>query len=63
MGVANVDQLVEMLNFAYAISMLMEFAAFIKLRITDADVERPYKVPFGTFGCYLFVTPPCRICI
>jgi amino acid transporter len=37
MSVADFDQLVEMLNFAYALSMLMEFGAFIKLRITDAD--------------------------
>ena len=62
MGVANFDQLVEMLNFAYSISMLLEFAAFIKLRITDADVERPFKLPFNTFGCILFVIPPTLIC-
>lgn len=62
MGVANFDQLVEMLNFAYSISMLLEFAAFIKLRITDADVERPFKLPFNTFGCILFVVPPTLIC-
>jgi amino acid transporter len=37
MSVADFDQLVEMLNFAYALSFLMEFAAFIKLRITDGD--------------------------
>ena len=35
--VADFDQLVEMLNFAVAIAMLLEFAAFIKLRITDDD--------------------------
>ena len=54
--------LVEMLNFAYSISMLLEFAAFIKLRITDAEVERPFKLPFNTFGCVLFVIPPTLIC-
>lgn len=37
LGVANFDALVEMLNFAYSVSLLMEFAAFIKLRITDGD--------------------------
>ena len=63
LSVANFDALVEMLNFAYCLSMLLEFSAFIKLRITDDDVERPYKIPFGTFGCILFVTPPCLICI
>jgi amino acid transporter len=37
MSVADFDQLVEMLNFAYSFSFLMEFAAFVKLRITDGD--------------------------
>ena len=37
LSVADFDQLVEMLNFAYAVSLLMEFAAFIKLRMTDDD--------------------------
>jgi amino acid transporter len=37
LGVADFDALVEMLNFAYAIALLMEFTAFIKLRITDPD--------------------------
>jgi amino acid transporter len=48
MSVADFDQLVEMLNFAYSFSYLMEFAAFVKLRITDGD---------GTFNLsflYLF---------
>jgi amino acid transporter len=39
LGVADFDALVEMLNFAYSISLLMEFAAFIKLRITASDGE------------------------
>jgi amino acid transporter len=37
MSVADFDELVEMLNFAYSFSYLMEFAAFIKLRVTDSD--------------------------
>jgi amino acid transporter len=37
MSVADFDALVEMLNFAYALSLQMEFAAFIKLRITQPD--------------------------
>jgi amino acid transporter len=56
--VADFDQLVEMLNFAYSMAFLMEFSAFVKLRITHADVERPYRVPVNTFGCILLVTPP-----
>lgn len=41
MSVADFDQLVEMLNFAYSLSMLMEFGAFVKLRITDDDGTCP----------------------
>jgi amino acid transporter len=42
LGMADFDALVEMLNFAYSLSLLMEFAAFIKLRITDDDGECNY---------------------
>ena len=42
MSVADFEQLVEMLNFAYSFSYLMEFSAFVKLRITDDD---------GTWKC------------
>jgi amino acid transporter len=37
MSVADFDQLVEMLNFAYSLSIILEYAAFIKLRFTDDD--------------------------
>lgn len=51
------DQLIEMLNFNYAFSLLMEYAAFIKLRISNPDLERPYKIPLSTLGCILFFSP------
>jgi amino acid transporter len=37
MSVADFAALVEMLNFAYSLALLIEFAAFIKLRISHAD--------------------------
>lgn len=39
MSVANFEQLVEMLNFAFSLALLMEFAAFIKLRIDEPDCK------------------------
>jgi amino acid transporter len=36
LSVANFEELVEMLNFAYSLSLLMELAAFVKLRISHA---------------------------
>lgn len=63
LSVADFDALVEMLNFSLCLSMLMEFSAFVKLRITDGDHERPYRIPLNTFGCVLFIIPPCTVCI
>lgn len=93
-SVADFEQLVEMLNFAYSLSYLMEFAAFVKLRYTADDgtvvcllldqqilkscpgtlifshylfiaktVDRPYRLPFGPFGCLLFVIPPSLLLV
>lgn len=57
MGTSNFDQLIEMLNFNYALSLLMEYCAFIKLRISQPEKERPYRIPLNTFGCILLITP------
>ena len=37
MGVSNLDGLIEMLNFNYALALLLEYAAFIKLRISKPE--------------------------
>lgn len=37
MSVADFSQLVEMLNFNYALSLLLEYVAFVKLRFTRPD--------------------------
>lgn len=55
--VTSFDQLIEMLNFNYSISLLMEYFAFIKLRISKPDLHRPFRVPLSTFGCIAAVTP------
>lgn len=44
LSTASFDAIVEMLNFAYSLSLLMEFAAFIKLRITDDDGEQQLQI-------------------
>jgi amino acid transporter len=63
MSVADFEQLVEMLNFAYSLAFLMQFAAFIRLRIDHPDIERPYRIPLNTFGCVLFILPACLFLI
>jgi len=57
MGVSDLDQLVEMLNFNYSLSLLLEYAAFFKLRISRPELERPYRIPLNTFGCAIFFFP------
>lgn len=57
MGTSNFDQLIEMLNFNYALALLMEYSAFIKLRISQPQKERPYRIPLGTVGCIILFAP------
>ncbi|KAH9612379.1 hypothetical protein KSS87_003258 [Heliosperma pusillum] len=52
------QEIIEFQNFLYSIAMLLEIAAFIKLRICSPDLHRPYKVPLQTFGCILLCLPP-----
>jgi amino acid transporter len=52
------QEILEFLNFLYAIGMLLEFAAFIKLRIKMPDLHRPYRVPLQTFGVMMLCLPP-----
>ncbi|KAG8645636.1 hypothetical protein MANES_10G081200v8 [Manihot esculenta] len=55
------QEILEFLNFLYAIGMLLEFAAFIKLRIKKPELHRPYKVPLETFGATLLCLPPAAL--
>ncbi|KAL6525930.1 hypothetical protein OROHE_015454 [Orobanche hederae] len=52
------QEILEFLNFLYAIGMLFEFAAFIKLRIEKPGMHRPYRVPLETFGSTVLCSPP-----
>jgi amino acid transporter len=95
MGSFNLEELIEMLNFNYSISLILEYAAFMKLRISKPDgtwdeylggraclqmqidfvflthwlsnlgpstlyftVPRPFRIPLGTVGCFIFLLPP-----
>ena len=45
LAVSRLDKLIELLNFNYAISLMMEYAAFIKLRISKPEGE--FRISFG----------------
>jgi hypothetical protein len=35
----------------------MEYAAFLKLRVSKPEKHRPYRIPLGTFGCFAMMVP------
>lgn len=57
------QEILEFLNFLYALGMLLELAAFIKLRISKPDLHRPYKVPVETFWATIMCLPPAFLLI
>lgn len=58
MSTADFSKLVEILNANYAISLLLEYAAFVKLRMNRQDLERPYRIPIPDWFAFFFVLPP-----
>lgn len=50
-------------NFLYCFGMILEFIAFIKLRMEHPTVGRPYRIPLGTFGCILMLVAPTILII
>ncbi|GFY94656.1 amino acid permease family protein [Actinidia rufa] len=51
-------------NFLYCFGMILEFIAFVRLRMKYPAASRPYKIPVGTVGSVLLCIPPTiLICI
>ncbi|KAL1832261.1 hypothetical protein ACET3Z_001912 [Daucus carota] len=51
-------------NFLYCFGMILEFIAFIQLRMKHPAASRPYKIPLGTAGSILMCIPPTAlICV
>lgn len=57
------QEILEFLNFLYSMGMLLEFAAFIKLRIKKPELHRPYRIPLQTFGVTLLCLPPALLVV
>lgn len=51
-------------NFLYCFGMILEFIAFVLLRIKCPHAPRPFKIPGGTVGAILLCLPPTiLICV
>ncbi|KAL4626162.1 hypothetical protein ACB092_05G076200 [Castanea dentata] len=45
-------------NFLYCFGMILEFIAFVWLRVKHPTTYQPYKIPGGTAGAILLCIPP-----
>ncbi|XP_010518945.1 PREDICTED: probable polyamine transporter At1g31830 [Tarenaya hassleriana] len=45
-------------NLLYCVGMILEFIAFVRLRMKYPAASRPYKIPVGTVGSVLMCIPP-----
>eukprot|EP00850_Spirogloea_muscicola_P005927 SM000027S09708 [mRNA] locus=s27:914114:917299:+ [translate_table: standard] len=52
------QEIVELLNFLYCFGMLLEFAAFIWLRVSQPHLDRPFKIPVGAAGAIVLCLAP-----
>jgi len=50
-------QIVEMLNVVYCLAELLEFAAFIRLRVKHPEMQRPFRVPLPTWALAVMLAP------
>jgi amino acid transporter len=57
------QDLIELDMFLYAAALVLEFAALVWLRISQPEMERPYRVPFGLAGAIALSVPPVALCL
>lgn len=53
----NFQEIVELLNSVYCVAELLEFAAFLWLRIKLPHLYRPFRVPLPTWAAALMLLP------
>eukprot|EP00249_Psilotum_nudum_P021011 c27933_g1_i1 orf=209-1672(-) len=53
------QDVIQSANALYSCGMLLEFAAFIWLRVKEPHRFRPFRVPLNTFGVCLMCVLPC----
>eukprot|EP00803_Ostreobium_quekettii_P007487 evm.model.scf_227.3 EVM.evm.TU.scf_227.3 scf_227:35250-42034(+) len=51
------QSVVDLLNYAYCLAELLEFAAFIYLRVKAPDMPRSYRIPLSTTGVCIMLFP------
>jgi amino acid transporter len=59
----NFSKLVMLDVLLTGLSILLEFAALVALRLREPDLERPYRVPGGLGGAIAIGLPPLVLLI
>lgn len=57
LGFLSFTAIIEILNTLYILAELLEFVAFLKLRVSRPELRRPYKLPLSTVGCFIMLLP------
>lgn len=58
LGWMSFGEVVAMLNLLYCYSQVIEFAAFLHLRVARPDLPRPFRIPIGTWGMSALLALP-----
>ncbi|KAH7445016.1 hypothetical protein KP509_02G102300 [Ceratopteris richardii] len=57
------QDVVQSANALYSYGMLLEFFAFLWLRIREPDAHRPFRIPLGNLGVTIMCVPPCVLLV
>lgn len=61
---SSFQSIIQMLNGVYCVAQVIEFSAFLHLRRKHNDLERPFRVPCGSFAaCCFLLFMPFTFCI
>ena len=58
MSFLTFTEIISTVNFLYSLGMLLEFAAFLRLRRKFPALKRPFQVPLGFFGLVIMCFVP-----
>lgn len=56
-------EIISTVNFLYSLGMLLEFAAFLRLRRKFPSLKRPFQVPLGMFGLIIMCLVPSLLLV
>ena len=62
-AVFSFKELIVLNIWLYSITLIVELAAFVRLRVRQADLPRPWRVPGGAPGMLVVATLPVALCL